>query len=308
MRLRAVLPVAVVLAALAPAAAGAETTTITMPGKYFSPARSTVVAGDIVTFRNSDLVTHDVRLGAGAFDSGPIGRFSAWSQSIDRAGAYPFLCTIHPFMTGSLDVVGATLATAAQDVLAGESLTLTGRAPAGTGHVAAQQSVAGGAWTGVPGAGAMPAADGTFSVVVRAVEGASYRVETAAGTSQIVTPRITARIDLHIAVTRKRSRNVVRVHAMPAGGGLTATLELYSRWHFKWRARNSVALDAHGGASFRLPASRRSYARVTLRRGAQGPRLVYSDVVKLWNGRVADDPDMIHPGGGPSGDHGMGGH
>jgi plastocyanin len=306
-RLRAGLAVALGLLGLAPAGAAAATTTITMPGKFFSPPRSTIVAGDTIVFRNSDLVTHDVRIAGGVFDSGPLGRFASWSQLIDTPGPYPFLCTLHPFMTGNLDVVGATLAASSEDALAGESLTLTGRAAAGTGHVTVERSVAGGAWTAVAGAGAAPAADGTFTVVVEAVAGASYRVITPAGASQVVTPRITAHIDLHIAVARRGARNVVRVHAMPAAPGLTATLELYARWHFRWRARASTALDAHGHARFRLPASRRAYARVTLSRGARGPKLVYSDVVKLWNGRVAGDPDMIAPRGGGHGDQGMGG-
>ena len=55
-----------------------------MPGKFFEPARVTAVAGDSVTFRNDDLVTHDVRIGGGVFDSGPLARFAAWSQAVDR--------------------------------------------------------------------------------------------------------------------------------------------------------------------------------------------------------------------------------
>ena len=57
-----------------------------MPGKFFDPARSTVVAGDVVVFRNNDLVTHDVRIGGGLFDSGPIVRFTRGrSRSTSRA-------------------------------------------------------------------------------------------------------------------------------------------------------------------------------------------------------------------------------
>jgi plastocyanin len=287
-----------VLAALgAPAAASAESTTISMPGKLFDPARATVVAGDLVVFRNNDFVTHDVRIGGGAFDSGPMARFTTWSQRIDQPGGYPFVCTLHPFMSGNVDVVAATLAAAPDGVLAGEPLTLSGRAPGGTAWVGVERSLAGGEWTAT-GAGAAPAADGTFAATVPAAEGATYRVTTPAGTSPAVTPRVTARVDVRLHVRRTRRHVAVHVHTEPATTGFIATLELYSRWRYRWRSQRSVALDSHGDAAFRLPASRRSFARVALRRRPSGPALVRSGVVNLRNGRHAADPDTIAPGAG----------
>jgi plastocyanin len=299
-----VLPAAVVLALAAAAPARADTTTITMPGKYFDPPRSTIVAGDTVVFRNGDLVTHDVRLG-GVFDSGPIARFTAWSQQLDQPGGYPFICTLHALMSGNLDVVPATLAAAPDGVLAGEPLALSGRAQAGTAQVGVERSIGGGAWVAA-GAAATPAADGTFSATVAAAEGASYRVTTPAGPSQVVTPRVTARVDVHLSVRRSHRRTTVHVHAMPAPQGFVATLELYSRWHYRWRAHRSAALDSAGAARFHLPSSRRAYARVALRRRRGGPALVHSGVVKLWNGKPAPDPDTIAPAtpGGHGGGHG----
>ena len=119
-----------------------------MPGKFFDPSRSTVVAGDLVVFRNNDLVTHDVRIAGGMFDSGPIVHFSSWSQQIDVPGGYPFVCTLHPFMSGNLDVLAATLA-ATEDGARGRAAGLSGRAPAGTARIAVEQSVAGGEWTAI---------------------------------------------------------------------------------------------------------------------------------------------------------------
>jgi plastocyanin len=298
-RRRTVVPAAAVAVALllaAPAGARAETTTISMPGKFFDPPRSTMVAGDTVVFRNTDLVDHDVRFAAGLFDSGRMARFSAWSQRIDQPGGQPFLCTLHPFMRGGLDVVAATLAAAPDGVLAGEPLTLSGRTRAGTAHVGVEQSVSGGAWSSF-GKGAASAPDGTFTTTVPAVEGASYRVMTPAGASPVVTPRVTARIDVHVRVERKRRRPIVHVRTMPAATGFTATLELYARWHFRWRSRRHAKLDAHGRAAFRLPAARRTFARVALRRTRRAPALVRSGVVRLPSGRAARDPDAIAPAG-----------
>ena len=291
---------AVTLLLAAPAGASAETTTIAMPGKFFDPPRSTMVAGDTVLFRNNDLVTHDVRIGP--FDSGPIGRFTSWSQQIDAPGGYPFVCTLHAFMRGSLDVVAATLAAAPDGVIAGHPLALSGRTRARTAHVGVEQSVSGGPWSAV-GNGAAPAPDGRFTATVPAVEGASYRVTTPVGPSPVVTPRITARVDVHLGVVRKRRRVIVHVHTMPAVAGFTATLELYSRWHFRWRSKRHAKLDRHGSAAFRVPRAVRTVARVTLRRTRRGPALAHSDVVKLPSGRAARDPDTFLPGGGSHGGH-----
>jgi plastocyanin len=293
---------AVTLLLAAPAGASAETTTIAMPGKFFDPPHSTMVAGDTVLFRNNDLVTHDVRIHP--FNSGPIVRFTSWSKQIDAPGAYPFVCTLHAFMRGDLDVVAATLAAAPDGAIAGDTLTLSGRTRAGIAHVGVEQSVSGRAWSAV-GGGVAPAPDGTFKTSVPALEGASYRVMTPAGPSPAVTPRVTARVDAHLAVVRKRRGVIVRVHTMPAAPGFTATLERYSRWHFRWRSHRHTKLDRHGSAAFRLPKAPRTFARVALRRSRSGPALLHSGVVKLPTGRPARDPDTLLPGGGS---HGSGSH
>jgi plastocyanin len=285
--------------AVAPETASAEQLEVGMPGKFFEPARVTAVAGDQVMFRNNDLATHDVRIGGGVFDSGPIARFASWAQAVDQPGEYPFVCTLHAFMSGNLSVVAATLAAAPDGVLAGEPLTLSGRAPAGTAQVGAERSTAGAAWAAA--GTATPAADGTFSTTTPAVEGASYRVTTQAGASPPVTPRVTARVELHVALQRGKRRARLQVHAMPAPAGMVVTLELYARWRYRWRAHRAVKLDAHGGATFRLPASLRTYARVSLRRRARGPALVRSQVLRTSDGRVARDPDIIAPPGSGGG-------
>ena len=302
-RLGAALLATAAAALAAPAAAGADDLEVRMPGKYFEPARVTSVAGDRITFRNSDLATHNVRIAGGVFDSGPILRFTSWTQAVDQPGEYPFVCTLHAFMSGNLSVVAATLAAAPDGVLAGEALTLSGRAPAGTAQVGVERSTPEGAW--VAAGAATPAPDGTFAASTPAVEGASYRVTTPAGASPQVTPRVTARVELHVALRRGKRHATLQVHAMPAPPGMVATLELYARWRYRWRAHRTVELDPHGGASFRLPASLRTYARVSLRRHPRGPALVLSHVLRTSDGRTAPDPDMITP---PASGHGGGVH
>jgi plastocyanin len=289
----------IVTAALAaPGAARAADATIAIPGKYFDPARSTVVAGDRVTWRNNDLTTHDVRVAGGLLDSGPIPRFAAWSQGFDRPAGYPFVCTLHPFMTGHLDVVAAMLRAGADTLLAGEPLTLAVRAPAGTAQLMLERSVEG-VWSTVVHA-VVPRPDGTFKVTTPAVEGASYRVTTAVGSSPAVTPDITPGVEVHLMVKRRGDRTTVRVHTRPATAGMLATLQLYSRWHFRWRDVRRARLDHVGRVRFRLRAGRRGYLRVALSRRTRGRVLVQSAAIKLAGGRPARDPDAIVPpdGGG----------
>jgi plastocyanin len=289
---RTALSVLVTAALLAaPGAAHADALTITMPGKFFDPARTVAVAGDTVTWRNADLVTHDVRVAGGMFDSGPISRSFSWAQEFDQPGAYPFICTLHPFMSGNLDVVAATLSAAPDGVLAGEPLTLSGRAPAGSSALGVVRTLGDGSTATV--ASTRPAADGTYSVQTPAVEGASYRISTPVGDSPSVTPNVTARLDAHLTVAHRKRRTVVMLHTMPAAGGWRATLELYARWHYRWRPYKAVALDSEGMAEFSVPRARRTFARVALRRAKGGPVLVHSGVVRLSNGRAARDPDTI---------------
>ncbi|MFF2846861.1 cupredoxin family copper-binding protein [Streptomyces sp. NPDC058001] len=73
----------------------------------FEPSTLTVAPGTKVTIRNEDSVTHTLTASGGGkpFDTGDIaagasGTFAAPSG----AGSYPYICTIHPFMKGTLTV------------------------------------------------------------------------------------------------------------------------------------------------------------------------------------------------------------
>ena len=118
---RAAIILAAAAALAAPAAARADSETISMPGKFFDPARSTVVAGDVVTWkqrgprhprrpRRRRACTTRARSCAPA----------AGRSAFDRAGEYPFVCTLHAFMSGNLSVVAATIEAPKGPVLAGE--------------------------------------------------------------------------------------------------------------------------------------------------------------------------------------------
>jgi len=262
----------VVLAALAfPASAAAETTTISMPGKTFSPARVLVVPGDSVLWRNGDLVTHDVH--GPDFDSGPLSSSLFYSHTFDAVGPRPFVCTVHPFMTGEVDVVAATLSGAT--AFAGEAVSLPGRAPAGTASVLVERQVGTG-WE--PAGSAVPAADGSFVASVRPVETSVYRARTALGDGAVATVTVTADVSLRVRL----SGRVMRVSARP---GLVATMQIYSRERFMWRDAEHVKLDARGRGSIKHRGRLVSTARVMVSRAAGGPALATSDSYRLRDGK-----------------------
>ena len=67
------------------------------------PATLKVKRGDVVTWVNRDPFPHTVTA-AGAFDSGPIEAGKSWRYVARRAGVFPYVCTLHSNMKGTLEV------------------------------------------------------------------------------------------------------------------------------------------------------------------------------------------------------------
>ncbi|WP_328558486.1 cupredoxin family copper-binding protein [Streptomyces coelicoflavus] len=81
-------------------------TKITIQDFKFQPASLTVAAGAKVTVVNKDTTTHTVTASkGGSFDTGDIapGK-SATFTAPSQPGDFPYTCTIHPFMKGTLTV------------------------------------------------------------------------------------------------------------------------------------------------------------------------------------------------------------
>jgi plastocyanin len=78
---------------------------ITIKNFAFSPASITVAPGATVTVTNSDSVAHTVTSKTGGFDTGDIqaGQSQTFTAP-NKAGSYPYICTIHQYMTGTLTV------------------------------------------------------------------------------------------------------------------------------------------------------------------------------------------------------------
>jgi plastocyanin len=92
-------------AAASAAASATSAAAISVSGFAFAPATLTVSPGQQVTVANHDSVAHTVTATGGAFDTGDITPGgSATFTAPAKAGDYPYDCTIHPFMKGTLTV------------------------------------------------------------------------------------------------------------------------------------------------------------------------------------------------------------
>jgi plastocyanin len=77
---------------------------VTIQNFAFSPATTTVKAGTKVTWTNQDSTTHHVVSDTGAFDSGNLNSGQSYSFTFNKTGSYPYHCSIHPSMTGTIIV------------------------------------------------------------------------------------------------------------------------------------------------------------------------------------------------------------
>ncbi len=78
-------------------------TTVTIDNFTFAPAQLTVKVGDTVTWSNHDDIPHTV-VSAGKFRSKALDTDDAFSFTFTAAGEYPYFCSLHPHMTGTIKV------------------------------------------------------------------------------------------------------------------------------------------------------------------------------------------------------------
>ncbi len=93
------------VAILVPVALAADRT-ITISSFAF-PATTSVNVGDTVTWRNESGATHNATADDGSFASGSIADGGSRSVTFASAGSFPYHCTIHPSMTGTIVVSAA---------------------------------------------------------------------------------------------------------------------------------------------------------------------------------------------------------
>ena len=262
---------ALVLAALAlactPGAAQAANRVVDMPGKFFVPPALSVLAGDSVTWTNSDSFDHDVAALDGSFDSGRMSTGARYSVTFRAPGHVAYRCTLHPFMAGSVDVYAFELLGPDRPVAAGRPAILRGLVPPGTGAVRIEQRRPDGSWA--PVGVVAPKPDGSFRARVIPRGPAVYRAIADAGPSLPLPLAVGARLDTTVRRLRGGSF-AVRATARPAQAGAPAALQLYSRERYRWRQVAHTRVDRRSRVSFVVSPPGRYAARIVLLRGRDG--------------------------------------
>ena len=78
----------------------------------YTPMHAIVGEGATITFRNTDTAAHTMTSGTpedgptGVFDTSLIMHSGAYSFILDSAGEYDYFCMVHPWMRGSIEVIG----------------------------------------------------------------------------------------------------------------------------------------------------------------------------------------------------------
>ncbi|MFL5673429.1 MAG: plastocyanin/azurin family copper-binding protein [Chloroflexota bacterium] len=85
-------------------ATGTGTVTASIKDFEFQPAAITAKVGDVVTFTNTGVAPHNATLDAGGCGTKTLQKGEADGLRFTAAGTYPFHCTIHSQMKGTITV------------------------------------------------------------------------------------------------------------------------------------------------------------------------------------------------------------
>ncbi|WP_416046994.1 cupredoxin family copper-binding protein [Cupriavidus basilensis] len=77
--------------------------TVVIQGAAFEPEVISVKRGDMIVWVNKDPYPHTVTA-PGVFDSHSIVAGGSWRYTARKAGEFPYACTLHPNMKGTLRV------------------------------------------------------------------------------------------------------------------------------------------------------------------------------------------------------------
>ena len=82
----------------------AATATVGILNFKFTPATLTVKVGTTVTWTNMDAIAHTVNFATGDVNSSTLNQNDHFTHTFTAAGTYDYICSIHPFMHGSVTV------------------------------------------------------------------------------------------------------------------------------------------------------------------------------------------------------------
>ena len=77
----------------------------------FSPGTTTVHVGDTITWTNSGKQPHSATANDHSFDTGILRSGQSAAHTFSAAGTFTYICTVHPYMHGTVVVLAATTTT-----------------------------------------------------------------------------------------------------------------------------------------------------------------------------------------------------
>lgn len=72
----------------------------------YEPVDVTVNVGGTIEWTNSDSAPHTATAEDDSFDTGSLDKGDAAKITFDEAGTFKYICTFHPFMNATVEVVG----------------------------------------------------------------------------------------------------------------------------------------------------------------------------------------------------------
>jgi plastocyanin len=87
-----------------PPPTSSQPNTVLISGMAFGPASLTVAKNTTITWQNNDGVAHTSTSDSGIWDTGLIPPGGSTTKTFTTAGTFPYHCTRHPMMTGTIVV------------------------------------------------------------------------------------------------------------------------------------------------------------------------------------------------------------
>ena len=87
-------------------AAATDAASVDIADFAYDPADVTVNVGGTVEWTNSDSAPHTATAEDDNFDTGSLDQGDSAKITFDEAGTFKYICTFHPFMNATVEVVG----------------------------------------------------------------------------------------------------------------------------------------------------------------------------------------------------------
>jgi plastocyanin len=112
-----------------PAAHSASDPAVTIADFHFTPPTTTVHVGDTITWTNDGPSSHTATAKDGSFNTGTLSKGQNASHTFTKPGTYAYVCTIHPFMHGTITVLAAATTAPAPSTTTSSTPSTTTSAP-----------------------------------------------------------------------------------------------------------------------------------------------------------------------------------